>query len=62
MQAPGSDVRDVQERWIDYRDIYDAHERKEWRKEGEMLRDEAARGMVGNEKASSKIRERKPKQ
>ena len=55
MQAPGSDVRDVQERWIDHREIYDAHERKEWRKEGEMVRDEAA-----NLEAGSKIRERKP--
>jgi len=52
LNGPGSDVRDVQERWVDYKDIYDAHEKKEWRKEGEALRDVAAR---------SKIRERKPK-
>ncbi|KAL0569199.1 hypothetical protein V5O48_012764 [Marasmius crinis-equi] len=51
MQGPGSDVRDVQERWIDAREEYDAYEKKQWRKEGEMLRDEAAR---------SNIRERKP--
>ena len=51
MQGPASDIREVQERWIDARDEYDAFEKKQWRKEGEMLRDEAAR---------SKIRERKP--
>ncbi|RXW21971.1 hypothetical protein EST38_g3863 [Candolleomyces aberdarensis] len=62
MQASGSDVRDVQERWIDYREIYDAHERKEWRKEGETLRDETARSKSGNDQVPSKIRERKPRQ
>ncbi|KAF6753634.1 cytoplasmic protein [Ephemerocybe angulata] len=56
LRDPGSDVRDIQERWVDYKDIYDAHEKKEWRKEGEMLRDAAARNNA------SKIRERKPKQ
>ncbi|KAG2003693.1 cytoplasmic protein [Coprinopsis cinerea AmutBmut pab1-1] len=55
LKDPGGDVREVQERWIDYRDIYDAHEKKMWRKEGEMVRDEAA-----NLKTGSKIRERKP--
>lgn len=35
-----SDVRDVQERWIDARDEWDAWERKEWRKEGEVVRRE----------------------
>lgn len=51
LQGPGSDVRDIQERWIDAKEEYDAFERKEWRKEGEMVRDQAAR--------ASKIRERK---
>ncbi|KAF9255220.1 hypothetical protein L218DRAFT_967485 [Marasmius fiardii PR-910] len=50
MQGPLSDVRDIQERWIDEREAYDAFEKKQWRKEGEMVRDEVAR---------SKIRERK---
>ncbi|KAL0066861.1 hypothetical protein AAF712_006056 [Marasmius tenuissimus] len=51
MQGPAGDIRDVQERWIDARDEYDAFEKRQWRKEGEMLRDEAAR---------NRIQERKP--
>ncbi|KAF7293051.1 GPN-loop GTPase 2 [Mycena indigotica] len=47
-----NDVRDVQERWIDAKEEWDAYEKVQWRKEGETLRDEAAR--AGN------IRERKP--
>ena len=43
IKGPGSDVRDVQERWIDAKETYDALEKKEWRKEGEMARDDAAR-------------------
>jgi hypothetical protein len=38
-----SDVRDVQERWIDAREQWDAYEKKQWRREGELLREEAAR-------------------
>jgi hypothetical protein len=34
-----SDVRDVQERWIDARDEWDAHERGQWQAEGEVVRD-----------------------
>ena len=45
-----SDVRDVQERWIDAQEEWDAFEKKQWRKEGEVLREEAAR--------TNKIRER----
>jgi hypothetical protein len=37
-RGPGSDVRDVQERWIDAKDAYDAFERQQWRKEGEAFR------------------------
>jgi len=36
-------VRDVQERWIDAKQEYDAFEKREWRKEGELLREHAAR-------------------
>lgn len=43
LRGPRSDVRDVQERWIDAREEYDAFERREWRKEGEQLRDQRAR-------------------
>jgi GPN-loop GTPase len=46
-----SDVRDVQERWVDAQEEWDAFEKKQWRKEGELLREETAR--------ISKIRERK---
>ncbi|EIN09091.1 cytoplasmic protein [Punctularia strigosozonata HHB-11173 SS5] len=38
LTGPRSDVRDVQERWIDAREEWDAWERKEWRKEGEAVR------------------------
>ncbi|KAF8970328.1 cytoplasmic protein [Flammula alnicola] len=51
LKGPGSDIRDVQERWIDAKEEYDAFERREWRREGEMVRDQAAR--------AGKIRERK---
>ena len=43
---------DVQERWVDAGEEWDAFEKVQWRKEGEAVRDEAAR--------ASKIRERKP--
>ena len=51
LKHPGSDIRDIQERWIDSREEYDAFEKVEWRKEGETIRDEVAR--------RSYIRERK---
>ena len=50
IKGPVSDVRDVQERWIDAKDQWDAYEKKEWRDEGEMVRNLAAR--------ERKIRER----
>ena len=31
-------ILDVQERWIDYKDEYDQHEREEWEKEGQDLK------------------------
>lgn len=43
MKGPLSDIRDVQERWIDEREAYDAFEKRQWRKEGEALRDGLAR-------------------
>ena len=42
MKGPISDFRDVQERWIDAREEWDAYEKREWRKEGEIVRDLAA--------------------
>lgn len=50
MHGPRSDVRDVQERWIDAKDEYDAYEKVQWRREGEVVRAEASR--------KSKVRER----
>ncbi|KAF9010648.1 cytoplasmic protein [Cyathus striatus] len=53
------DVHDIQERWIDAREQYDAWERKEWRKEGEKMSKKEKEG-DGNEKISKiRIRERK---
>jgi len=37
-----SDVRDVQERWVDAREEWDAYEKAQWRREGEALRQTAA--------------------
>ncbi|KAH7882301.1 hypothetical protein F5I97DRAFT_1817070 [Phlebopus sp. FC_14] len=56
-------VRDVQERWIDAREQYDAFEKKEWRKEGEIIREQAAkekaREAEGKVKGTGGIRERR---
>ena len=49
-------MRDVQERWIDAKEEWDAFEKKEWRKEGEAVRDQVARDQAAK---TSKIRERK---
>ncbi|KAG8216925.1 hypothetical protein J3R82DRAFT_7201 [Butyriboletus roseoflavus] len=55
-------VRDIQERWIDAKEEYDAFEKREWRREGELLRDQAAREGEKVNKGKLKaggIRERK---
>ncbi|KAJ7178114.1 hypothetical protein C8R46DRAFT_1188203 [Mycena filopes] len=54
MHGPADDIRDVQERWVDAKDEWDAYEKVQWRREGEAVRDEAARAGAGN------TRERKP--
>ncbi|KAI0316844.1 cytoplasmic protein [Amylostereum chailletii] len=41
MVGTRSDIHDVQERWIDAREEWDAYEKTQWRKEGEMVRQEA---------------------
>ena len=41
VRGPSSDVRDVQERWIDVRDEYDACEKTQVRKEGLAVQEEA---------------------
>ena len=52
IRGPRADVRDVQERWIDARDEWDAWEKAQWRREGQQVQEEAAR------QKQSKIRER----
>ncbi|KAJ7672496.1 hypothetical protein DFH06DRAFT_1176442 [Mycena polygramma] len=52
MHGPADDIRDVQERWVDAKEEWDAYEKVQWRREAEIVRDEAAR--AGN------IRERRP--
>ncbi|KAI0259715.1 cytoplasmic protein [Gloeopeniophorella convolvens] len=51
-----SDVREVQERWVDAREEWDAYERVQWRREGEALRQAA--GEVEKQRKLN-IRERK---
>lgn len=51
MRDPGSDIRDIQERWVDSKDEFDAYEKAQWRREGEIVREQAAR--------TNNIRERK---
>ncbi|KAJ7178762.1 hypothetical protein C8R43DRAFT_974387 [Mycena crocata] len=52
MHGSADDIRDVQERWVDAKEQWDAYEKAQWRREGELVRDEVAR--TGN------VRERKP--
>jgi hypothetical protein len=42
------DVRDVQERWIDSKDVYDQEERKQWEAEGKAAREEAENSKAGD--------------
>ncbi|KAH9958195.1 cytoplasmic protein [Russula dissimulans] len=51
-----SDARDVQERWVDAREEWDAYEKAQWRREGEAFR-QAAAEMEKRRKLN--IRERK---
>jgi len=46
MHGPRSDVRDVQERWIEAREEYDAWERAQWMKEGQLVQEQKARDKV----------------
>ena len=43
LQGPMSDIRYVQERWLDARDAWDAFEKRAWRAEGEAVQERAAR-------------------
>lgn len=42
LSGPRGDVRDVQERWLDAKEEYDAFEEGEWRREGEAVRKASA--------------------
>ncbi|KAI0302812.1 hypothetical protein B0F90DRAFT_1949656 [Multifurca ochricompacta] len=50
-----SDVRDVQERWVDAREEWDAYEKVQWRREGEALRQAAAEVEQHNNNGSFKF-------
>jgi GPN-loop GTPase len=59
LRGPGSDVRDVQERWIDARDVWDAWEKKKWREEGEQVRkmaEEAAKLQVSENSTAGTLK------
>lgn len=47
IKGPRSDVRDVQERWIDAKDDWDAYEKAQWRREGQLAKEEEARQKSG---------------
>lgn len=46
MHGPRSDVRDVQERWMDAREEYDAWEKEQWRREGQLVQEQKARDKI----------------
>ena len=41
-----SDVRDVQERWLDAKEEHDAHERVRWRREGAAVAEASSRAQA----------------
>lgn len=46
MHGPRSDVRNVQERWVDAREEYDAWERVQWKREGQLVQEQKARNKI----------------
>ena len=46
MHGPRSDVRDVQERWIEAKEEYDDWERAQWVKEGRLVQEQKARDKI----------------
>ena len=46
MHGPRSDVRDVQERWIDSKEDYDVWERAQWMREGQLVQEQKARDKI----------------
>lgn len=45
-KGPRSDVRDVQERWVDARDEYDEWEKVQWRREGILTQEAAKKNQI----------------
>ena len=48
--GPRSDPRDVQERWVDAREEWDAFEKAQWRKEGLRVQEEARKSREQRQK------------
>ena len=46
IKGPRSDVRDVQERWIDAREEWDAWEKAQWRREGQLVQEAAQKNKI----------------
>ena len=57
VKGPRSDVRDVQERWIDAKDEWDAYEKAQWRREGQLAKDEEAKRKSGIRERGASIQE-----
>jgi len=54
LHGPLSDVRDVQERWIDHKEDWDAWENAQWRREGQLIQEQRARDKVRLREPSDK--------
>ncbi|EPT05799.1 hypothetical protein FOMPIDRAFT_1111132 [Fomitopsis schrenkii] len=46
IQGPRSDVRDVQERWVDAKEDWDAWEKAQWRREGQLAQEAAQKNKI----------------
>jgi GPN-loop GTPase len=53
MKGAKSDVRDVQERWVDAREEWDAYEKKQWRREGQLVKEAVEREKARAEEAKN---------
>jgi len=60
LSGPRSDVRDVQERWLDAKEEYDAYERAQWRQEGVAVAEATSRAQAAQTPrgSTSRIRSR----
>ena len=46
IKGPRSDVRDVQERWVDAKEEWDAWEKTQWRREGQLVQEAAQKSKI----------------